>query len=252
MISCEVFLIPSCMKPEKQSLLSAKSIAKSYELERKTLPIFKDLSIDIYPKDHLTIMGVSGSGKSTLLTILAGLDSPSEGTLWFDGQDITHWDENQLAALRKSDFGFIFQSFHLIPSLSTLENVMFPLQLQGVRVKEAEKKALAMLKRVNMDHRASSFPYQLSGGERQRTAIARALVHNPRIIFADEPTGNLDEKNSDEVLKLLLELKKEFGTALVVVTHENNIAAHSDKIFIMEKGHLRNASTEEVKKIKNH
>lgn len=240
------------MKPEKNNLLRAQSISKSYRLERTTIPIFKDLSIDIAPKDHVTIMGVSGSGKSTLLTILAGLDSPSEGTLWFDGQDITNWNENQLAALRKSDFGFIFQSFHLIPSLSTLENVMFPLQLQGVKVKESEKKALSMLKKVGIDHRASSFPYQLSGGERQRTAIARALIHNPKILFADEPTGNLDEKNSDEVLKLLLELKKEFGTALVVVTHEDNIAAESDRILIMEKGHLRDASTEEIKKIKNH
>lgn len=144
-----------------------------------------------------------------------------------------------MALLRRQDFGFIFQSFHLIPSLNALENVMFPLELLGTPTPTAKEKSMAMLKRVNLDHRAQSFPYQLSGGERQRTAIARALIHRPPVLFADEPTGNLDEENSEQVLSLLLDLRQEFGSALVVVTHENEVAQKADRILVLEHGIIK-------------
>ena len=227
------------MNDKPSVLLSAQNLTKSYALGKQSVTIFTDLSADIYEGDHVAIMGASGSGKSTLLTLLAALDKPDSGQIRLNDQDITAFNEDQLARLRRTDFGFVFQSFHLIPSLSALENVMFPLELLGTPSTEAKQKALAMLERVNLSHRASSFPYQLSGGERQRTAIARALIHEPKILFADEPTGNLDEENSAQVLELLLNLRAEFGSALVVVTHERDIAQRADRILVLEHGTLR-------------
>lgn len=224
------------MAHKKDILLAAKNLKKSYVLDNRSVPIFADLSVDIYAGDHVAIMGASGSGKSTLLTLLAGLDKPDSGQILLAGDNITKKTEDQLAKMRRTDFGFIFQSFHLIPSLSTLENVMFPLELLGVSTAKAKTKAREMLARVNLEHRLNSFPYQLSGGERQRTAIARALIHEPKVLFADEPTGNLDEDNSDQVLALLLKLREEVGSALVVVTHELDIAKKADRILTLEHG----------------
>ena len=223
----------------KQTLLAAKNLAKSYWLNQKEITIFSHLSLDIYAREHVAIMGASGSGKSTLLTLLAALDKPDSGEILLNKKDITKFSEDELAALRRTDFGFVFQSFHLIPSLSTLENIMFPLELLGTNSAEAKKQALEMLERVNLGHRANSFPYQLSGGEKQRTAIARALIHKPKILFADEPTGNLDEENSDQVLSLLLDLQKEFGSTLVVITHEMKVAQKSDRILVLENGQIK-------------
>ena len=223
----------------KQTLLAAKNLAKSYWLNQKEITIFSHLSLDIYAGEHVAIMSASGSGKSTLLTLLAALDKPDSGEILLNKKDITKFSEDELAALRRTDFGFVFQSFHLIPSLSTLENIMFPLELLGTNSAEAKKQALEMLKRVNLGHRADSFPYQLSGGEKQRTAIARALIHKPKILFADEPTGNLDEENSDQVLSLLLDLQKEFGSTLVVITHEMKVAQKSDRILVLENGQIK-------------
>jgi len=222
----------------KKSLLSAQSLTKSYTLNTEKISILQDLSLDIPTGAHIAITGSSGSGKSTLLTLLAALDKPDEGKILFDGKDITKFSERQIADLRRNDFGFVFQSFHLIPSLTALENVMFPLELIGKSAAEAKQKALEMLEKVNLAHRKNNFPHQLSGGEKQRVAISRALIHKPKILFADEPTGNLDAENSKQVLDILLQLQKEFGTALVVVTHESSVAKLADKTFVLKNGVL--------------
>ena len=226
------------MNKQKTILVSAQNLAKSYNLNNEVITIFEDLSLDIYTGSHIAIMGNSGSGKSTLLTLLAALDKPDSGKILFNDKDITNFSEDQIAHLRRTDFGFVFQSFHLIPSLTALENVMFPLELIDTPSDKAREKAMEMLKKVKIDHRANNLPHQLSGGERQRTAIARALIHNPKIIFADEPTGNLDEENSEQVLELLLQLRKEFGTTLVIVTHEMDIAKKADQILFLEHGQI--------------
>lgn len=228
------------MNDSKLALLSAQNISKSYQIGKEKIHIFDNFSLDIRPREHVSIMGSSGSGKSTLLTLLAGLDFPDSGKILFDKKDITQFSENELASLRRADFGFVFQSFHLMPSLSVIENVRFPLELSGMDPKTIELQALEMLERIGLSHRAQSFPYQLSGGEKQRTAIARALIHQPKILFADEPTGNLDEENSDQVLKLLIGLQKEFGTTLIVVTHEVDIARLADRTLFLEHGKLKN------------
>lgn len=219
-------------------ILSVKNIKKSYFTDKEELAIFKDLSFDINDGDHISIMGSSGSGKSTLLTLLAGLDRPDSGHIFFENNDITKFSENKLSYLHRDDFGFVFQSFYLVPSLNVLENVMFPLELKGISNKDAKDKAMEMLKRVNLIDKINSFPHQISGGESQRTAIARSLINKPKILFADEPTGNLDEKNSDQVMKLLLELKKEYNLTMIVVTHDMKIAKKSDYIMMLEHNKL--------------
>lgn len=226
------------MKSQKNSILSAQSLCKSYRLNDENVSILHDLSLDVPAGAHVSITGSSGSGKSTLLTLLAALDTPDSGKILFDGKDITQFSETQIAQLRRHDFGFVFQSFHLIPSLTALENVMFPLELLGKSPADAQKEAIEMLEKVNLAHRKDNFPHQLSGGEKQRVAISRALIHKPKILFADEPTGNLDDENSKQVLDILLQLQKEFGTTLIVVTHEADVAALADTSFVLNNGVL--------------
>lgn len=226
------------MSKPKKILLSAKNVQKSYSIGGKSISILKKVSLDVSEGDHIAIMGASGSGKSTLLTLLAALEKPDEGSIFFKNENITKFSETALAELRRTDFGFVFQSFYLIPSLTALENVMFPLELLWKDSVKARKEALKLLERVNLLERVSSFPHQLSGGEMQRVAIARALIHQPKILFADEPTGNLDEKNSKQVLKLLLDLQKELGSALIIVTHELEISQLADRVLTLENGHL--------------
>lgn len=219
-------------------ILKATNLKKSYHIGGKPIAVLEGVEMTINPGDHIAITGSSGSGKSTLLTLLAGMDKPDHGEIIFDGQDITKFSEVEISKLRRFDFGFVFQSFHLVPSLSALENVMFPLELTGLKFNRAYELATKMIQRVGLGRRINSFPHQLSGGEKQRVAIARALVHQPRILFADEPTGNLDEVNSQQVMKLLLELQKEMGSALIVVTHELEIAEQADRILRLERGKI--------------
>jgi putative ABC transport system ATP-binding protein len=204
-----------------KSLLIAKNLSKSFALGDQNIEVLKNVSIDIQTGECVAIMGKSGSGKSTLISILAGLDSPDDGSVLLDGDDLTQLSEDQLAAKRQSEISFVFQSFHLIPTLTVAENIGFPLKISGGF---NQKIVDQLLEKVELSHRADSFPHQLSGGEKQRTAIARALITHPKILFADEPTGNLDEANAEGVMKLLLDLQKQFQTALVIVTHDPAIA----------------------------
>lgn len=222
-------------------LIEARDISKIYSLGQRRLTVLEGVSLGVQAGEFLVIAGASGSGKTTLLSILSGLDRPSSGRVVFDGRDITDLDEDALAPLRTTSTGFIFQNFHLVPSLTTLENVMFPAELAGDR--EARDKAAAILDRVGLAERMESYPHQLSGGEKQRTAICRALVNSPRVVFADEPTGNLDSANGSAVFELLLSLRREHGATLVLVTHNNEIAARADRVLTLRDGRL--AGTED-------
>ena len=218
------------------SLLKAHQINKSFPVGDDKIQVLKDIELDIRHGEFVAIMGKSGSGKSTLLSILAGLDMPSSGQVMLKGTELTILDENALAKTRQNDIAFVFQSFHLIPSLTVEENVAFPLEIR----REANPGLVdELITKVDLQHRRTSFPHQLSGGEKQRTAIARALITGPAILFADEPTGNLDETNAAIVMQLLKDLQKEFGTALVVVTHDEGVAAQADRVIRLVDGQIQ-------------
>jgi putative ABC transport system ATP-binding protein len=195
--------------------------------------------------EFLVITGASGSGKSTLLTVLSGLDLPTSGTIKIDGRDITRSAEDDLAQLRNLRIGFIFQAFHLIPSMTALDNVAFPAQLANDP--HALERSRALLGRVGLDQRQDSFPHQLSGGEKQRVALCRALINRPPLIFADEPTGNLDSRNGEEVLHLLLELRQEHDSTLVLVTHSDEIARKADRVVYVRDGRIDKAPLSDSK-----
>ena len=211
-----------------KAILQASNINKLFKIENQSIEILKNVSFQINQGEFVAIMGKSGSGKSTLLSILAGLDQPDSGSVKLDQLELTDLSENQLAKSRQQDIGFVFQSFYLIPTLTVEENIAFPLQIN--RSFDA-KRMDELIEKVGLSDRKKSFPHQLSGGEKQRTAIARALISQPKILFADEPTGNLDERNAESVLNLLIELQKEFQTALVVVTHDAGIANRADRVI---------------------
>ena len=217
-------------------LIEAREVSKIYEIGARRVAVLDRVSLAVGAGEFLVIEGASGSGKTTLLSLLSGLDRPSAGRVLFDGRDITDLDEDALAPVRTAALGFVFQNFHLVPSLNVLENVMFPAELAGDPA--ARGKALALLDRVGLAERAQSFPHQLSGGEKQRTAICRALVNGPRVVFADEPTGNLDSANGSAVLALLLELRRERGATLVLVTHNREMAAEADRVVTLRDGRI--------------
>lgn len=218
------------------TILQSQDISKSYRIGNRLIKVLDSVSLSVEAGEFLVVKGESGSGKSTLLTILSGLDRPDLGRVLIAGEDITDLGEDALAPLRNSAFGFVFQSFHLVPSLNALENVMFPAELKGDP--EARGKAEALLERVGLSGRLASFPHQLSGGEKQRCAICRALINDPRIIFADEPTGNLDSINGAAILELLLELQRERGTTLILVTHSPEIAQRAHRVVTLRDGRI--------------
>jgi len=217
-------------------LLQANDLSKTYSVAGRAIPVLANIGLAVEPAEFLVIQGSSGSGKSTLLSILSGLDRPDAGQVLFDGHDLCVMDEDALAPLRNRWFGFVFQAFHLVPSLTVRENVMFPAELN--RDRQARSKAETLLNRVGLGDRLDSFPEQLSGGEMQRCAICRALVNGPRILFADEPTGSLDSTNGRMVLDLLLELRQERQSALVLVTHSEVIASRADRVVLLADGRL--------------
>ncbi|MBH0084623.1 ABC transporter ATP-binding protein [Psychrobacter sp. SCQQ22] len=219
--------------PTATALLTASHLNKTVQVGEQTLSIIKDVNVHINAGEFVVIMGKSGSGKSTLLGLLAALDYPDSGTVELAGQMLSSLDEDALAAIRQRDMGFVFQSFHLLPTLTVAENIAFPLDIarqpNPARVDE-------LIEAVGLGHRRDSLPNQLSGGEQQRTAVARALVSHPKIVFADEPTGNLDEQNADQVMQLLLDLRQQVGSALVVVTHDPALADMADRVITMHDG----------------
>lgn len=217
-------------------ILKASQISKYYTIGERRAVVLDNISLLLAPGEFTVISGASGSGKTTLLTILSGLDKPSNGRVWLAGEDITDLDENGLAPLRNRLIGFVFQAFHLVPSLTSKENIMFPAELN--RDPEASEKASHLLNRVGLWERRHNRPEQLSGGEKQRVAICRALINNPRLVFADEPTGNLDSENSREVVELLLDLQREFNTTLLLATHSSEIASRADRVVSLHDGRL--------------
>ncbi|MCO8046774.1 ABC transporter ATP-binding protein [Acinetobacter towneri] len=222
-----------------QTIISAQNLTQKIQLAQKQLTIFENLNLDIQAGEQVAITGRSGSGKSTLLGILATLDQASSGKLLICGESIAELNEEQRAEVRLKHIGFVFQSFQLLPHLTALENVMLPLRLQEkFKYAEAEQKALNLLKRVGLERQAQQTPKVLSGGEQQRVAIARALIREPKIIFADEPTGNLDGETATEIEQLLFELNRESGTTLVLVTHDPKLAAQCQRHYALIDGQL--------------
>ena len=222
-----------------QAIISAQKLTQKIQLSQKQLTIFEDLDLDIQAGEQVAITGRSGSGKSTLLGILATLDQASSGQLMVCGESVSNLNEEQRALVRLRNIGFVFQSFQLLPHLTALENVMLPLRLQpGFKYADAEQKALALLYKVGLDRQAQQTPKVLSGGEQQRVAIARALVSEPKIIFADEPTGNLDGETAREIEQLLFQLNWELGTTLVLVTHDRKLAQQCQRHFELLNGEL--------------
>ena len=216
--------------------LRAQALGKRVQLPTGPLTILEDVSFSIKAGETVAIVGASGSGKSTLLSLLAGLDTPSSGEVELAGEPLSKLDEDGRAAVRGRHVGFVFQSFQLLPSLTALENVMLPLELSGA--KDAETQARENLRQVGLSERLSHYPRQLSGGEQQRVALARAFVTRPAVLFADEPTGNLDTKTGESVVELLFEMNASSGTTLVLVTHDPKLAARCGRVLRIDAGRL--------------
>jgi putative ABC transport system ATP-binding protein len=219
-----------------EPVLRAQGITKQVSSPEGTLTILADVDLHIAAGETVAIVGASGAGKSTLLALLAGLDEPSQGRVWLNGAELTALDEDGRAAVRARHVGFVFQSFHLVPSLTAIENVMLPLELAGLP--NARAAAADVLAKVNLTPRREHYPRQLSGGEQQRVAIARAFVTRPAVLFADEPTGNLDSVTGERIIELLFDLNQAAQTTLVVVTHDQAIAQRCSRVIRIEAGRL--------------
>ena len=218
------------------NIVQAEALGKQVTSPEGTLIILKDINLSIKQGESLAVIGVSGSGKSTLLGLLAGLDMPTAGRVILNGIDLSELNEDGRARIRNQFVGFVFQSFHLLPALTALENTALPLELAGSG--QSEKLARQKLEEVGLAERLHHYPNQLSGGEQQRVAIARAFAGNPQILFADEPTGNLDQKTAKRIIDLLFKMNKENGTTLVMVTHDNEIAKNCDRQIVIAGGQL--------------
>jgi putative ABC transport system ATP-binding protein len=221
---------------ERKTVLEARSLRKQVTSPEGMLTILDDVNLTVGAGESVAVVGASGAGKSTLLALLAGLDEPSAGSVWLDGIELSALDEDGRAEVRARHVGFVFQSFHLVPSLTALENVMLPLELAGRA--DARAAARGVLTQVGLEPRLGHYPRQLSGGEQQRVAIARAFVTRPSVLFADEPTGNLDTATGQRVIELLFDLNAASGTTLVLVTHDREIASRCGRVVEMDAGRL--------------
>lgn len=221
-----------------EPFICLENITKSYQEGGRQRDILKDACADFEPGEFVAILGRSGSGKSTLLNIISGIDRVDRGVIWLNGQNLTALDERQRTLFRRHNIGFIFQFFNLIATLTVIENVTLPLELGGVSPQEAKQRAEPLLEAVGLLDRASTFPDRLSGGEQQRVSIARALVHDPMLVLADEPTGNLDEQTGKQVLALLDKLTRQAGKNMILVTHSQEAANYADRILYLRDGKL--------------
>lgn len=220
-------------------ILTLSNLTKSFPSGSQTLTVLKNVTFSIETSTSCAIIGPSGSGKTTLLGLCAGLDKPTSGSVHLKHQSISSMKESELTKIRNQQIGFVFQSFQLISTLTALENVMVPVELRGIPYKSAEKKANDLLQKVGLADRTHHYPTQLSGGEQQRVGLARAFIHQPDILFADEPTGNLDSETGEQIEDLLFELNRDQGTTLVIVTHDHKLAEKCDRIIELSKGEIK-------------
>lgn len=224
----------------EEILIKVESVSKSFKKGKGQVDVLKGIDLSIFRGEMVALKGPSGAGKSTLMHILGGLESPSHGKIFFETRDIYSMDDNSLSGFRNKEIGFVFQFHHLLPEFSSLENVIMPALVAREPHKKANEKALAILDKVGLSHRLTHKPGELSGGEQQRVAIARALMMGPKVLLADEPTGNLDSKTGDEVFSMLAELNREMGITCIIVTHNEGLAARLDRQFVIQDGRLEN------------
>ena len=224
-------------------IIRTEDVTRVYRLEGEDVHALRGVTLDIYRGEYISIMGPSGSGKSTLFNMIGGLDRPTAGNVFLEGENIARLSERKLAFLRCNRMGYIFQSFNLLPTLTALENVTLPLIFSGMSTRAADEQATKTLERVGLGDRTHHKPLELSGGQQQRVACARALANNPNIILADEPTGNLDLKTGEEILSLLKELQKEFGTTIICATHDMKMLSASDRVIWISDGQIERIAT---------
>ncbi|MCG7371082.1 lipoprotein-releasing ABC transporter ATP-binding protein LolD [Pseudomonas luteola] len=221
-----------------KAVLRCQNLGKRYEEGPQTVDVLTGVELELLPGERVSIVGSSGSGKTTLLNLLGGLDTPSQGSVWLDGEELSALNEKARGLLRNRAMGFVYQFHHLLPEFSALENVCMPLLIGRMSIAEARSKASALLERVGLGHRLSHKPAELSGGERQRVAIARALVNEPKLVLLDEPTGNLDQHTAHGIQQMMLELSTSLRTSFLVVTHDQALAAQMDRTLRLEDGRL--------------
>ena len=232
----------------RESIIRIRDVKKIYQMGSEQIHAIDGISMNIYQGEVCCLLGKSGSGKSTLLNLIAGLEKPTEGKIIFHKKHIERMDEDQLADFRRQYVGFVFQSYNLLPTLTALENVTLPLIFKGMPKKEREERAMEMLKAVGLEERAKHKPFEMSGGQQQRVSIARAFVNQPPVVFADEPTGNLDTKTTYEMMDLITGLAKKYNQTLVIVTHDLELAEYADRVVVLQDGKIE--KIEKIEKAK--